>query len=64
MEICSFDSYGTGPLYITLQHYCDVRSPVYSMASSKLCTIALFMNDTEDVKDYCKTEVETKFYFT
>ena len=41
-----------------LQHYCDVKSPVYSMMSSKLCTVALFMKDTENVKNYCKTEVE------
>ena len=31
---------------------CDVRSPVYSM------TTRLFMNDTENVKNYCKTDVE------
>ena len=28
------------------------------MTSSKLCTVALFMKDTENVKNYCKTEVE------
>ena len=41
-----------------LQHYCDVRSPVYSMTSSKLCTVALLMKDTEYLKNYCKAEVE------
>ena len=41
-----------------LWHYCDVRSPVYSMTSSKLCTVILFMKDTKNVKGYCKTEVE------
>ena len=44
----------TSPLW----HYCDVRSPVYSMTSSKLCTVVLFMKDTENVKNYFKTEVE------
>ena len=42
-------------------HYCDVRSPVYSMTSSKLYTVALFMKDTDNVKNYCKTEVELNF---
>ena len=42
----------------TLWHYCDVRSPVYSMTSSTFCTLALFMKDTENVKNYCETEVE------
>ena len=41
-----------------LQHYCDIRSPVCSMTSSKLCTVVLFMKDTENVKNYFKTEVE------
>ena len=40
------------------QHYCDVRSPVYSMTSSKLCAVKLFMKDTENVKNHCKTKVE------
>ena len=42
-----------------LENYCDVRNPAYSMTSSKLCTVALFMKDAENVKNYCKTEVET-----
>ena len=41
-----------------LWHYCDVRSPVYYMTSSKLCKVALFMKDTEKGKNYCKNEVE------
>ena len=41
-----------------LWHHCDVRSPVYSMTSSTLCTVALFMKDTKNVKNYCKTEVK------
>ena len=28
------------------------------MTSSEACTVALFMKDTENVKNYCKTEVE------
>ena len=28
-----------------LRHYCNIRSPVYPMALSKLCVIALFMKD-------------------
>ena len=32
----------TSPLW----HYCDVRSPVYSMASSTLCAVAMFMKDS------------------
>ena len=28
-----------------LRHYCDIRSPVYSIAPSKLCIIALFLKD-------------------
>ena len=28
------------------------------MISSMLCTVALFIKDRENVKDYCKTEVE------
>ena len=47
-----------------LQHYCDVKSPEYSMTSSKLCTVALFLKDTEKVKNYCKTEVELNSNFT
>ena len=41
-----------------LQHYCDVRSPVYSMTCSMLCTVVLLMKDTEHEKNYCRTEVE------
>ena len=41
-----------------LQHYCDIRSLVYSMTSTKLCTAGQFVKDTENVKNYCKGEVE------
>ena len=41
-----------------LQDYCDARSSVYSMTSSKSCTVTMFMKDTENVMNYCKTEVE------
>ena len=34
-----------------LWHYCDVRSPVYSMTSSKLCSVTLFMKDIRECKD-------------
>ena len=30
------------------------------MMSSKLCRVALFMKDTENVKNYCKNEIEPK----
>ena len=30
------------------------------MTSRKLCTVALFMKDTDKVKNFCKTEVEPK----
>ena len=30
-----------------LKHYSDIRSPVYSIANSKLCIIALFLKDKE-----------------
>ena len=46
----------TSPLW----YYCDFRSPVYSMTSRKLCTVTQFMKDTENVKNYCKTELEPK----
>ena len=39
-------------------YYCDVRSPEYSMTSSTLCTVTLFMKDTENVKIFCKAEGE------
>ena len=42
----------------SLWHYCDVTTPVYSMISSKLCTLALFIKDRENVQNYCKTKLE------
>ena len=44
----------TSPLW----YYCGVRSPVYSVSSSKLCTVTQFMKDTDNVRKYCRTEVE------
>ena len=57
-QICSFDNYRTGTFTFPLHHDCDIRGPVYSMTSSKWCTVALFMKDAENVKNYYKTEVE------
>ena len=37
---------------LPLQHYCDVRSPVYPITSRKLCMVACLMKDTENVKNY------------
>ena len=28
------------------------------MTSSKLCMVALFMKNTENLKNYCETEIE------
>ena len=42
----------------SLLPYCDVRRPVYSMTSSKLCKVELFAKHTKNVKNYHKTEVE------
>ena len=44
-----------------LEFYCDARSPVYSITSNKLCTVKLFMKDTENIKNSCKTEVEPNY---
>ena len=46
--------HSTSPLW----HNHDVRSPVYSMTSSKLYTVTLFMIYIENVKNFCKTEIE------
>lgn len=34
--------------------YCKIQSPVYSMTSSKLCVIKVFLNLSVDIKTYCK----------
>ena len=47
-----------------LWHYFDVSSPAYSMTSSMLCTVALFMKDTENVNNYCRIEVEPNSILT
>ena len=39
-----------------LQHYCDVRRPVYYMTYSMSCTFALLMKQAENVKNYCETK--------
>ena len=33
------------------------------MTSSKLCTVALFLKDAENVKNYFKTEIEPNSVF-
>ena len=43
--IATKQEYCTSPLW----HYCDVRSPVYSMTSSKLHTVKLFLKDKDNV---------------
>ena len=40
-----------------LRHYCDIRSPVSSIAPSKLCTIALFLKDKERMIKNCDSVV-------
>ena len=40
-----------------LRHYCDIRSPVYSIAPSKLCIIALFLKDKERMMKHCDSVV-------
>ena len=41
----------------SLRHCCDIRSPVYSIAPSKLCIIALFLKDKERVMKNCDSVV-------
>ena len=33
------------------------------MTSSNLCTVALFMKDTDNVKNYCKVEVNQILFY-
>ncbi|KAH3755679.1 hypothetical protein DPMN_190377 [Dreissena polymorpha] len=33
---------------------CDVQSPFYQVDMSKLCVIAIMINNTQHIKDYCK----------
>ena len=40
-----------------LRHYCDIRSPVYSIAPSKLCIFALFLKDKERMMKNCDSVV-------
>ena len=37
--------------------YCSIRSPVYSVTSSKLCIIKIFMGDENGINKFCKTIV-------
>ena len=41
-----------------LRHYCDVRSPVYPIAFSKLYVIVLFMEDEERIAKNCNSIIE------
>ena len=45
-------------LYIPFMTLLWCQNPVYPMTSSMLCTLALIMKDTENVKNYCKSEDE------
>ena len=40
-----------------LRYYCDIRSPIYSIASSKLCIIALFLKNMERMMKNCDSVV-------
>ena len=40
-----------------LRHYCDIRSPIYSIAPRKLCIIALFLKDNERMMKNCDSVV-------
>ena len=40
-----------------LRLYCDIRSPVYSIASGELCIIALFLKDKERMMKNCDSVV-------
>ena len=43
-----------------LRCYCDIRSPLYSIAPSKLCIIALFLKDKERMMKNCDSVVRPK----
>ena len=40
-----------------LRHYCDIKSPIYSVAPIKLCIIALFQKDKERMMKNCDSVV-------
>ena len=44
-----------------LHHYCDIRSPVYPINLGKLCIVALFLKNKDNVKAYCQTTVKPNF---
>ena len=42
---------------IPLLEYCNVKSSIFPINLSKLCVVALFMKDKDNIKAYCQTEV-------
>ena len=40
-----------------LLEYCNVKSSIFPINFSKLCVVALFMKNKDNVKAYCQTEV-------
>ena len=40
-----------------LRHYCDIRSPIYSIAPSRLCIVTLFLKDKERMVKNCDSVV-------
>lgn len=43
-----------------LMGFCFAKSPVYKTSVSKLCIIALFLQEEQKVKKYCKVIVKSK----
>ena len=37
--------------------YCNFKSSIFPITISKLCVVALFMRNKDNVKAYCQTEV-------
>ena len=46
-------------IFSPLRHYCDIRSPLYSIAPSKLCIFALFLKDKERMMKNCDSVVRS-----
>ena len=44
-----------------LHHYCDIKSPVYPINLSKLCTVVLFLKNKDHVQVYCQTTIKPNF---
>ena len=40
-----------------LLEYCNVKSSIFPINLSKLCAVALFMKNKDNVNPYCQTEV-------